>query len=79
MVLQKKMDNNKYFMAKKENKGGVLKNDQVEQDLKAKEKTSGNGEAYTGSQDTGDKGVRQTGNEVQRRDGRPAEEQNGEN
>lgn len=55
-------------MANKENKGGVLKNDQVEQDLKAKGKST-NEEAYTGSQDTGDAFVRQTGNEVQRADG----------
>ena len=60
----------------KENKGGFLRNEQVEQDLKAKGKTES---AYEGSQDTGDKLVRQTGNEVQQRDGRPEnEEQNGE-
>lgn len=43
-------------MATKENKGGMLTNEQVEQDLKAKGKASEQNEAYTGSQDTGDKG-----------------------
>ena len=65
-------------MAKKENKGGVLKNDQVEQDLKAKGKAAQDSEAYIGSQDTGDREVRQLGNEVQRADGRPAGEESGE-
>ena len=36
----------------KENKGGFLSNEQVEQDLKAKGKING---PYEGSQDTGDK------------------------
>ena len=62
-------------MANKENKGGVLKNDQVEQDLKARGKEEN--KSYTGSQDTGDKDVRQTGTAVQRADGRPPRE-NGE-
>lgn len=62
-------------MANKENKGGFLKNEQIENDLKAKGKEES--ESYTGSQDTGDKGIRQTGTAVQRADGRPAEE-NGE-
>lgn len=65
-------------MARKENKGGILKNDQIEQDLKAKGKASETGETYIGSQDTGDKDVRHMGNDVQRRDGRPSEEQNEE-
>ena len=55
----------------KENKGGFLRNEQVEQDLKAKGKSES---AYEGAQDTGDKIVRQTGNEVQRRDGQPQDE-----
>lgn len=63
-------------MATKENKGGFLRNEQVEQDLKAKGK---NESAYEGSQDTGDKILRQAGNNVQQRDGRPEkEEENGE-
>lgn len=58
-------------MATKENKGGFLHNEQLEQDLKAKGKSES---AYEGAQDTGDKTVRQAGNEVQRRDGQPQDE-----
>lgn len=65
-------------MASKENKGGILTNEQVEQDLKAKGRTSEENEAYRGSQDTGDKVVRHLGNDVQRADGRPADAENGE-
>jgi len=59
-------------MSQKENRGGLLSNEQVEQDLKAKGKTTSNG--YTGSQDTGDDGLRQMGTEVQQRDGQPDDE-----
>ena len=70
---------NKKFMAKKENKGGTLTNEQVEQDLKAKGKAPADSEAYQGSQDNGDSIVRSTGDAVQRADGRPPEpDQNGE-
>ncbi len=65
-------------MAGKENKGGVLKNDQIEQDHKAKGKAGEGSEAYIGSQDTGDKEVRHLGNDVQRADGRPKDEESGE-
>ncbi len=65
-------------MASKENKGGILTNEQVEQDLKAKGHAPEDKEAYIGSQDTGDKKVRHLGNEVQRADGRPADPENGE-
>ncbi len=65
-------------MAGKENKGGELKNSQIEQDLKAKGKASEGKEAYIGSQDTGDREVRHLGNEVQRADGRSTDEQSGE-
>lgn len=57
-------------MAHKENKGGFLSNEEVEQDLKAKGKAE-NQNGYSGSQDTGDDGVRQMGTEVQHRDGWP--------
>jgi hypothetical protein len=57
-------------MAHKENKGGILTNEEVEQDLEVKGQQAG---TYTGSQDTGDKNVRQTGTDVQKADGRPAE------
>jgi hypothetical protein len=56
-------------MAKKENKGGVLSNEQIEQDNKVKGKTDEKGRSYVGSQDTGDDIVRPLGNEVQRNDG----------
>jgi hypothetical protein len=65
-------------MAQKENKGGILKNDQVEEDLQVKGRGDEKGEAYTGSQDTGDKKVRQLGTDVQQADGRPADTENGE-
>ena len=62
-------------MAHKENKGGFLKPDQIEKDLEAKGK-SGQHQTYAGSQDTGDKQVRQMGNEVQQQDGLVDEEDN---
>jgi hypothetical protein len=62
-------------MANKENKGGTLTNAQVEDDNRVKGKTEG---AYGGMQDTGDKGVRHRGTEVQQRDGLPEEGQNEE-
>ena len=66
-------------MAHKENKGGNLKNEQIEKDLQAKGKTPDKNDVYAGAQDTGDKTLRQMGNEVQRADGRPAEtDENGE-
>lgn len=61
-------------MNRKENKGGTLTNAQVEEDNEVKGKQEG---AYHGVQDTGDKGVRQNGTDVQQRDGLP-EEQNEE-
>lgn len=57
-------------MAKKENKGGELTNEQIEQDLKAKG-VSDDGRGYRGTQDTGDASVRSIGTEVQKRDGLP--------
>jgi len=66
-------------MARKENKGGTLTNEQVEQDLKAKGKDPAENETYHGAQDNGDSIVRTTGDAVQRADGRPPEpSQNGE-
>ncbi len=55
-------------MAHKENKGGFLKPDQIEKDLEAKGK-SGQHQTYAESQDTGDKQVRQMGNECSNRMG----------
>ena len=65
-------------MAQKENKGGTLTNEQLQQDLEAKGRDPQNNNAYSGSQDTGDKTVRHLGNDVQKADGRPADEENGE-
>jgi hypothetical protein len=62
-------------MAKKENKGGFLSPEQVEQDNKVKGKTSQHEGGYRGSQDTGDTGVRELGTEVQRQDGIGEDEQ----
>jgi hypothetical protein len=53
-------------MAQKENKGGILTNEQVEQDLKAKGRTNEEETGHVGMQDTGDRVVRQFGSEVQR-------------
>ena len=60
-------------MSQKENKGGLLSNEEVEQDLKAKGK-DGAQNWYAGSQDTGDNGIRQMGTAVQQRDGQPDDE-----
>jgi len=56
-------------MAQKENKGGVLTSDQIEQDLKIKGKTNESETGHVGLQDTGDTTVPQFGSEVQRNDG----------
>lgn len=55
-------------MAKKENKGGILHNSQIEDDLRAKGK-DGERKGYAGAQDNGDNVVRTTGTDVQQRDG----------
>lgn len=56
-------------MTQKENKGGILTNEQVEQDLKAKGRTNEEETGHVGMQDTGDRVVRQYGSEVQRNEG----------
>ena len=58
-------------MAQKENKGGVLTNEQVEQDLKVKGRTNEGETGHVGLQDTGDTTVRQYGTDVQRNEGLP--------
>lgn len=65
-------------MDRKENKGGILTNEQVEQDLKVKQKADAGSETYIGSQDNGDSTVRHLGTDVQRADGRPMDTENGE-
>ena len=56
-------------MAKKENKGGFLSPEQVEQDNQVRGKTDQQQGGYRGLQDTGDTSVRELGTEVQRQDG----------
>ena len=56
-------------MQQKENKGGILTNEQVEQDLEAKGKTNENETGHVGLQDTGDTIVPQFGTKVQRHEG----------
>lgn len=60
-------------MATKENEGGVLTNEQIEADLKAKGGAEETPTGLRGVQDTGDKGVRHLGTGVQKRDGTPPE------
>ena len=57
-------------MAEKENRGGNLSNQQVEEDNRVKGKSEG-ARTYIGSQDTGDSVVRERGTEVQQQDGNP--------
>ena len=59
-------------MNKKENKGGILTNEQIEQDLKVKASDT---DGYRGMQDTGDQVLREEGSEVQKTDGLPDEEE----
>ena len=59
-------------MNKKENKGGILTNEQIEQDLKVKASDT---DGYRGMQDTGDQVLREKGSEVQKNDGLPDEEE----
>jgi hypothetical protein len=64
----------KQHMAKKENKGGLLTDDQVERDNLVKGHGDEKNHSYIGMQDTGDSGVREKGSKVQQRDGLPEEE-----
>lgn len=66
-------------MAKKENKGGNLHNEDIERELKVEGREEKTGRSYAGSQDTGDSTVRPLGTPVQRSDGlTPDELQEGE-
>jgi hypothetical protein len=56
-------------MARKENKGGNLHNEDIERELRSRKGDERTGRSYTGSQDTGDNTVRPMGTEVQRSDG----------
>jgi hypothetical protein len=62
-------------MAKKENRGGNLSNEQIEEELARKEQTTGEVHGYQGAQDTGDDKVRSLGTPVQKRDGFLEEEE----
>lgn len=57
-------------MTKKENKGGILSNEQVEQEIQRTGSDDKKESGYHGSQDTGDTKVRALGTEVQKQDGR---------
>jgi hypothetical protein len=59
-------------MAKKENRGGILTNEQIEQEL---ERTSSDTRGYKGMQDTGDETLRSEGTAVQQRDGSDEQDQ----
>lgn len=56
-------------MANKENKGGNLRNEEVEKELQVRGGAEKTGRSYAGSQDTGDDTVRSLGTGVQRADG----------
>jgi hypothetical protein len=56
-------------MAKKENKGGNLSNEDVEKELHIRGGGEKEGHSYRGVQDTGDATVRSIGTDVQRSDG----------
>lgn len=56
-------------MARKENKGGNLRNEDIEKELRTQGDEQKTGRSYAGSQDTGDNTVRPLGTEVQRNDG----------
>jgi hypothetical protein len=56
-------------MANKENKGGLLSNEQLEQDNIVKGKTNENEGGYRGTQDTGDAKISGLGTEIQKNEG----------
>ncbi|WP_345257217.1 hypothetical protein [Flaviaesturariibacter amylovorans] len=62
-------------MNKKENKGGFLSNEQLEQDQRVHGNGSTDTHPYHGSQDTGDRSLRDRGTEVQQRDGYTPEDE----
>jgi hypothetical protein len=53
-------------MAKKEHKGGLLTNEEVERDNKIKSKNVDASGGYTGAQDTGEDKIRGLGSETQK-------------
>lgn len=65
-------------MTKKEHKGGILTNEEVEQEVQRTHSNDKGGSSYRGSQDTGEATVRSLGTPVQQEDGRPPEKLNDE-
>lgn len=65
-------------MAKKENKGGILTNEELEKELSRKGLDREGANSYVGLQDTGDRTVQPLCTQVQRRAGRAPEDQAGE-
>jgi hypothetical protein len=65
-------------MAKKENKGDILTNEDLENELRRKSLDREEAHSYVGLQDTGDRTVRPLGTDVQRRDGLAPEDLNEE-
>jgi|SRR5215204_7099145 len=63
-------------MARKEKKGGILSNEDVEKELRVRGGDEKSGHSTRGTQDTGDTTVRSLGTEVQRRDGLAPEDLN---
>jgi hypothetical protein len=55
-------------MAKKEHKGGLLNNEEVERDNKIKGKNVDGSGGYTGVQDTGEDKIQGLGGETQKKD-----------
>ena len=66
-------------MAKKENKGGLLNNEQIEKELERTGANESGGRGHRGMQDTGEDIVRDMGTPVQQSNGRPPEEKNERN
>ncbi len=61
-------------MDKKENKGGILTNEEIEQDLKLKG-TAEEGGGYHGMQDTGDQSIRNMNQEHAEKESKDVEEE----
>ncbi len=56
-------------MNRKEHKGGLRTNEEIEQELQRTGADQTKGRSYRGSQDTGDEIVREKGTDIQQQDG----------
>lgn len=56
-------------MARKEHKGGILTNEEIDRDNNAKGRDEKNNPGYSGMQDTGDQKIREKGGDVQKTGG----------